>query len=579
MKRWLALLLLCAALPVWAGLSAHIDRARVRAGESFQLLIEKSGQYDGEGPDLSPLDRDFDLLGNGRSSQISIVNGQMSSTTQWTITLAPKRSGTLTVPPIELDGDWTPSFPIRVGASTAPSNRGSNGKGAASGNDDLFLEVETSPESPYVQAQLTYRVRVLRTVDFSNASLSDPEVEGAVIERIGDDVSYDATRNGRRYQVIERRYAIFPEQAGPLKITGPVLNAEIPQRGGGGWRDPFQGLFTRTRPVQIKGKDRTVQVRPAAEKGDWLPAEALTLKEKWSPETPQWKVGEPVTRTLTLVATGLTGAHLPPIYRAPQGADVNGYPDQPTIGNAADGDRMIGTRTERIALVPSRPGPFTLPEIRIHWWDTAADRAREAVIPAHTIQVAAADGSGNSAPPPAQSTPSATPVAKPAESVSPLLAATPAVVTEWPLWRWLTLLFATLWVITGLLWWRHTRQSGRGRAAPEREREAAPAVGEGEARKRLRRACEAGDAAAARAALLAWGAARWPERPPFSLGALAERLEPGPAVDALRELDRLLYHPDEGAWSAKAWLERVSPALKGVKGTAAAESPIPGLYI
>ena len=561
MQRAILLLLTLTALPAWAGLTARIDRAQLHAGESFQLIIEKSGRYDGPGPDLTPLEEGFDLLGNSRSSQFNLINGEMSASTSWTVTLAPKRSGPLTVPPIELDGAYTPSFPIRVAAAapSAKAGRQDDGQGAS----ELFMEVEASPERPYLQAQVTYRLRILRTIDLHEASLSEPEVEGAIIERLGDDLSYAATRNGRRYQVIERRYALFPQRSGPLKIFGPVLNAEIAevaQR-----RGAFPSIFTRTRPVQLKAEDRTLEVRPAQGGDPWLPAHGLTLTESWSPESPQWRVGEPVTRTLTLEALGLTGAHLPPIHAdSPRG--MSGYPDQPTIENGLDDDRLVGRRIERVALVPSRPGPFTLPEIRLRWWDVEAEREREVVVPSRTIQVLPAEGAADTvAPPPPQPAPVAS-------------AATPPVPSgDDPRWRWLAMIFGGLWVVTMAGWWWRSRgreETPRPKATPQ----APPEQGLSEARRWLKKACGAGDPEQTRAAALAWGAARWPRRPPLSLGELAGRIDDESAAEALRGLDRFLYHPDEGTWDGGRCWERLVPVLDGQRKRGEKGGVIPPLY-
>lgn len=556
------LLMLALALPGWAGLTARIDRAQLQQGESFQLVIKKSGRYNGTGPDLTPLERDFEVLGSSRNSQINYTNGELNAFTQWSISLAPKRAGTLNLPAIELDGERTPSFPVQVGVAATPP-KGS--QGAAKGGEELFLELEVGPERPYLQAQITYKLRILRTIDLHEASLIDPEVEGALVERLGDDLTYTADRDGRRYQVIERRYAIFPQRSGLLKIVGPVLNAEIPDRGR--WRDSFSGIFTRTRPVQIKAPNRTLEVRPAQGDGPWLPAQGVTLREEWSPEGAQWRVGDPVTRILTLEARGLTGAHLPTLHVDPEG-EVSGYPDQPAIETGLDGDRLSGRRVERIALVPNRPGPFTLPEIRVRWWDTEAERARVATLAARTIQVAVAEGA---AMPPPVVQPLPTPEQPVVQPTAP-----PVFAGDDPRWRWLSAVFAALWLATMLLWWWRSRREPEVVERPEAVK---PGVAEGEARKWLQRACTRGDRRQARAAALAWGEARWPERPPFSLGELARRVaDDADAARALRELDRSLYHPEEGEWDGAACWARVKGMFGKVSPAKDGAEIIPPLY-
>ncbi|MDH3872273.1 MAG: hypothetical protein OEU44_08670 [Gammaproteobacteria bacterium] len=66
----------------------------------------------------------------------------------------------------------------------------------------------------------------------------------------------------------------------------------------------------------------------------------------------------------------------------------------------------------------------------------------------------------------------------------------------------------------------------------------------------LRQACESNDAHSAARALLQWAAVHWPEGPPTSLGALAQRVSSGTA--AVRELDQALYAPGKQSWQGQA---------------------------
>ena len=71
--RFSIILLLILIFPnlIWAKTAAQIDRATIEEGETFQLTI----QTDGDEPDLSKLNQDFDVLGTSRSSKVSIING------------------------------------------------------------------------------------------------------------------------------------------------------------------------------------------------------------------------------------------------------------------------------------------------------------------------------------------------------------------------------------------------------------------------------------------------------------------------------------------------------------------------
>ncbi len=77
--------------------------------------------------------------------------------------------------------------------------------------------------------------------------------------------------------------------------------------------------FGETKPVNVLGEKLSLNVRPIPDSfpvnanNPWLPSELLTLHQEWQPEPIEFKVGEPITRTILLTAEGLGKAQLPNI--------------------------------------------------------------------------------------------------------------------------------------------------------------------------------------------------------------------------------------------------------------------------
>ncbi|MGD8614986.1 MAG: BatD family protein [Gammaproteobacteria bacterium] len=563
-------------------LDAQLDRTQIAEGESVTLRLSTSGDTQGS-PDLSPLTRDFDILSQGQSTRVNIINGRSSSTREWRLVLLPRRSGELTIPPLELDGMQSRPLRLSVLPAGAPQASGSGRR------QPVMLEIEADPQQPYVQGEVSYRVKILSRVPLREASLNQPHADDAIVERLGEDSRYTTQRNGETYQVIERRYAIFPQHSGTLNIESPVLNAAVPIQdsrrrdlrgrfpGGDPFGDiekffghnPFAGfpgmgdLFEETRPVRIRGRSVTLDVRPqpASSQGPWLPARNLKLSEHWSPDPPVFRVGEPVTRTVELIAEGLTAAQLPELATpVPDGLKV--YPDQPQNETRPRGDHLLATRSLKAALVPTRPGRLTLPELQVHWWDTKTQQPRVATLAARTIDVLPAKPGAQgtpASPRPAEPTPSAgTQIAERPTTASPTAAPDDAGVEaigwQTSYWPWITAGVALGWLVTLVLWLHarshRTASSGAPPAAARTEPSRPQRLGQ--SRKRLRDACLSNDPKAARAALLDWAGARWPDNRPRGLSELAGRLAAEPVSTELIRLDRALY----GAGAADHWVGR-----------------------
>lgn len=591
---WLALLSLALVSSTFAAeLRVQVDRERVALDEVIELRLIAEGDLDAE-PDFTPLERDFDILRRGQSQMTSILNGRMSQSRQWSLELAPKRTGRLTIPALHAGADHSEPLTLEI---VAPGQAETD----AAGPRTLFIEVEAKTTTPYVQQPLIYRVKVYYRQPPQRAVLSEPQIDGATVERLGEDHAYDDQRNGLAYRVIERRYRLTPQRSGVLTIQSPRLEATLDDPRAGARQDPFAeldqafggrlfqgfptmpGATARGRRVVERAPDLELSVRPqpTATDSGWLPATSVQLSEEWAPSPPRFQVGEPVTRTLTITAEGTTAAQLPDLsLGALDGVQV--YPDQPRGEDLTSGPAPAALKTLKFALVPSRPGLLTLPEIRLNWWDTRTDRAQVAVIPARTVEVVPAPGSSLAATPPLPAVPQAAAdfTADPISTTAP--PATDSADSGWGMWPWLALIGVLLsgWGATVYLWQRERRARTAAAPSVSNIRPPAPAaVGLDHARRALQTACAAEDPRAARAALLDWARARWPERTFTGLEALAEAFADAELSALLRDIDRAIYAAPGEFWDGTAVWASLEPHLDGTRSDkTAAAAPIPELY-
>lgn len=587
MKRWICILLLGLVQGLWAfpalaqDVNASVDRDTVAENETLRLVIEVSGSGPSSDPDLSPLSQDFQVLGTAKSDQFNMINGTIDAKTRWTVTLAPQKTGSLTIPALTVGDQQTQPIVIKVTEAGTASSTGAT--------SDIFIESEIKPDTAYVQQQLTYVLRIYYAVTPHGPQLSDPKAADALIERLGDDRQYTTQRGDRRYGVIERQYAIFPQSSGALSIESPIFTAQVPDTrqqsannhflGQGGFLgpDPFNSLFQTVRPVQVRGQPFQITVKPRPPKsgtGAWLPAQNLTVTESWSPDPPTFRVGEPVTRTLSLKAQGLTGAQLPELP-SPSSADLKLYPDRSATDTQANTGVVVGQREQKIALVPTRPGTFQLPEIRIPWWDTQADAPREAIVPARKITVTGAptpSTPAQSVPAPQASKTPAIPV-EPSADAKPTPQKSPSSVSKEPLpqrlssgalpgasyWSWIALALLVAWIATLLLWWR-ARSQARTVASSADERDIS-IQSQREALRALKQACQANDVERTKKALLHWAKIQWPKHPPRSVLGIAKQIDHQDACHALEAFDRCLYQDGGRSWKGEAFYREIASVL------------------
>ena len=421
-------------------LEARADRQLMREDETVNFeLIQRDQDTE---PDISPLLGDFDVLSRSRNNQVTIVNNAFDSYTLWKYVLAPKRTGLLTIPAIVNGGVQSQAISIRVEAVSAgnPMQR------------DIFLEVSVDNPKPYVHSQIIYSVKIFHARDFFDASLSEPDVADAIQQRLGEDSRYNVMRNGIDYKVIERRYVLFAQKSGHLEIPALVLSATVPDNNAQGYLGGVPGRQGRT--IRVRSEHLTLDVQAVVPQFTgqwWLPARAFTLSERWSNATPELRVGEPVTRTITMQALGVVRGQLP-LLPQPKVDGLKIYTDKPTLDEKVTPQGLLGSHTESWAIVPSAAGQYTLPAINVSWWDAVNDQAMTASLPERTINVLAA------APVPASPTPAAGDET-PNETV--LLPATATGLFQQAMFLWWGLVLASIgWALTALiLWWKLHRLS------------------------------------------------------------------------------------------------------------------------
>ena len=501
-------------------LDARLDRNLVHDDETVRLIVEADTQAGGLEPDLAPLRRDFEVLGQSTSTHVSIGNGARNVRTEWTIELAPKRPGRFTIGPIRVGTMTSPAVELEVLPSSA----------AARSARDVFLEVEVTPRETYVQAQLVCVLRVYRAAEFLEAKLSDFDPDQAVTYRLGRDSTYSKVIDGRRYRVIERRFAVFPQASGPLTLPGFRLDARIADPGAASTMGQLFGEGRRvrieTRPVEV-----AVKPRPGADATPWLPATAVTFNAQWPEEPPRLVVGEPVTWTLRLDATGLAGEQLPPIE--PSGIEgVRIYPDQPSIATRSSAEAVHGERIQHVALVPGTAGALVIPEMRVQWWDVEADAPRTAVIPARTLSVAPAPVSAAPIRPALVA-----PSAAPQKSARPWQIASAALALAW---------LATLGALLRTVGRRRGIEPGVGAPGGESPPNTSAA------RQAVLDACNASDPREARRALLRWAGLARPGSPPRDLIAVAARVRDERFGEAIMALDRALWSGRDADWNGRS---------------------------
>lgn len=426
---------------------AVVDKNPAMINESILLTVTADDDVDRNALDTSPLLVDFIVGQTSVSSQTSMINFKTTRVTKWQIVLIARTPGQFIIPALSIENQQSEPVELTVVAAKEANNTTQN---------DIFVTSELSRSEVYVQQLLTLSIKLHFAVDLKSGNLTEPSLTGATIEKIGQDKQSDNIINGRRYRVIEQTYAITPEQSGEFTLKAPLFSGEILQASKR--RSSFLS-FAQTKPISILGEALKIVVLPIPANyptnAQWLPTDILTLHQEWPTGDNLFTVGEPITRTITLTAAGLSKAQLPKIeMQSIRGLKI--YPDQAELNANLSNDRLVSQKIQNFALVPSAAGDFVLPELGVTWFNTITNKIEVATLPAKTISVQAGEGAlkDNSLSDLNNSTSHSDNAASKTGSLADDLAAqSPAVVTEvYVEDKRLQWLFLSLWLLTSLAW-------------------------------------------------------------------------------------------------------------------------------
>ncbi|HDY99198.1 MAG TPA: protein BatD [Pseudomonas sabulinigri] len=522
MRLLLTLCLLMLTGLCQAAMQASVDRTQLVEGDLLELTIESNAGSKYGPPDLTPLHEHFNVTQSHQLSLLSELEGRKQWVNRWVIGLQPKRTGFVVIPPLFLGPDSSDPITLRV-LTEAQADDDEAGKLAP-----IFIDSEVDTETPYVQAQVLLTLRVYHSVSlYDDSDLSGLDIPNAKIERLGAPRNYERTINGVLHGVIEVRYAIFPQKSGTLDIPSQLFSATVQLP-----RNPTDPNSPHTaRMVQLRSPSMQLDVKPIPESYPanalWLPAKQVRLSQNWQPDPDQDLLrGEPLTRTLSIQADGLTASQLPELGRLSdeQSEDLRQYNDQPQLENQLSANGILGLRQESAALVARSTGQLAVPEVSVPWWNISTDKLEKASLPAVSLNILNNQNVGPS-----------TPASERNRNVEP-------VALLWPWQLACALLLAALAACIYRL--RQLRRQLRSLDELHEDTEHLDADVAGNPLADLQVACRQNQPADARKAL-----EHWAKQQESDLIALSQQYPV--LADALDDLNTCLFGQNDSAWRGK----------------------------
>ncbi len=363
--------------------TVSLDRDTIGLDEYATLSVVISGQSQNLPTPRIPTYAAFELYSQGRSSNINIVNNQVTSAVTYRYLMMPKKPGTFPIGNIAVvdrnrryQGNEVLLTVLDKGTAATPDlqDQAADEKGQGK---DFFMETVVDKKNPYVNEQVTLTLKLYVAVQYyGSPELTEPTTTGFWTELLGNKAPYQQRINNRVYKVVERKYALFPTQTGDLTIGRATIRLTVADRVRRR-RDPFDmfsDFFNTGKEVAVSSKAIRVNVRPLPDEDK--PANFTGSIGDYdisvSADKRQVDVNQPVTVTVRINGAGNIKAAAEPII-APHD-DFRVYRASSSENITKIRDKIGGTKVYEEVFIPKRPGDLEIPAFTYNYFNPDINR-------------------------------------------------------------------------------------------------------------------------------------------------------------------------------------------------------------
>ncbi len=201
----LALCLLCFCISVNAAdvsVTASLTETTTAVGQPVQLQLKISGARNATPPDRIEV-RGLDINYSGQSTQVQMLNFNVTMSVVHTYTVVPQRAGAFVIPALEVtvDGKKFATSPVTLNVGTGAVG-GGGGSGGGSGGRLAFAELVVPKQTAYVGEAIPVEFRIYVDSRVRWQTNEQPTIpgEGFTIQKLTNPAQNQTQRDGKQYR-------------------------------------------------------------------------------------------------------------------------------------------------------------------------------------------------------------------------------------------------------------------------------------------------------------------------------------------------------------------------------------------
>ncbi|MCY4656522.1 MAG: BatD family protein, partial [Gammaproteobacteria bacterium] len=290
-------------------------------------------------PDFSVLNDDFYLGTQQTGFSSTYINGKFTARQSISLNLTPKRTGQIQIPSFTWSGFTSEPFKLTVVPldSTTKQER----------SELAFMEYEISPKSGYVNSAIYVDRKFYYQVGVQLSSFMTvfPDLDDAIEVSILEATSSVVQRDGRTYNLLSDRYAIFPEKSGEVVIPSQrILLSAYPSNSR---RRQLLNFHTEEQYIEVLSI-------PAEYPADvpWFPSKDVSVTREFDQtDLTNIKLGDALKWNVKIIAVGAYSESFPEFQlNVPEQFKI--FTDLPDRQNVLCEKQLCGILTLTTTLIP-----------------------------------------------------------------------------------------------------------------------------------------------------------------------------------------------------------------------------------
>ena len=379
-----------------AAFTATLDRNTITLGESATLSLtfaDGSPQNVPEAPAIANLQ----IAYIGPSSQVSFINGQVSSTVTHNYTVTPVQAGEFTIPAVtaEVSGEKLSTQPLklRVLKPGAPPPQAIN-----SGAQLAFLKLLVPKKEVYLGETITAELQLYagdRVQRISGFQLAAFPTEGFTVSKMVEGQHRQVQIGNGRYTMIPLTMTLKPVKTGPLAVGPVTASVVVDVPSSNRQQDPFERFGFRGMLDIFGSEQRRVALAAEAETVQSLALPSQNVPPTFNGAVGSYTmsvsagptnvgVGDPITVRVQISGRGALDALALPDQ--PGWQEFKTYPPTTKL-DTTDAHGLQGTKTFEQVIVPQSAEIKELPPVSFSFFDPDQKRYRTLTQPAVALVV------------------------------------------------------------------------------------------------------------------------------------------------------------------------------------------------